>query len=57
MGLVLYGANWAVARVAVPRFTGGGMELRVALCHLIFGLITAAVYKGMTAGPSLKKVN
>lgn len=45
VGLVLYGINLAIVSFAFPQFLG--LEGRVAFTHFAFGLISAALYKGM----------
>jgi hypothetical protein len=52
VGLVLYAVNVAVVSTALPQFRG--MEGRVAFTHFAFGLIAAALYKGM-ARPRIEK--
>ena len=45
VGLALYGVNLALVAIVLPQFRG--MEGRVAFTHFAFGLISAALYKGM----------
>ena len=45
MGAILYGINLAVTVMAFPQLQG--MEGRVVFTHLVFGIFTAALYKGM----------
>lgn len=45
MGAILYGVNLAVTVIAFPQLQG--MESRVVFTHLVFGIFTAALYKGM----------
>jgi hypothetical protein len=46
LGLVLYIGNAALVSLLAPRLTG--MEERVIFTHVVFGVMAAALYKGMT---------
>ena len=50
VGLGLYGINWAVVSVMAPELTGG--EVGVLVTHALFGLVTAAGYKGFARPPA-----
>ena len=51
-GLVLYGLNFAVFRLAAPQFTGP-YEFNVALAHVLFGGIAAGCVRGFLRPPQL----
>jgi len=45
VGLGLYLLNFAAFRLLAPAMTG--LEWPVALAHVVFGLLTTAIYRGM----------
>jgi hypothetical protein len=53
VGLGLYLVNFAAVRIFDPEWLGG--EIRVAVTHALFGLFTAAIYKGMARRPEEKR--
>lgn len=50
VGIGLYGVNWAVFRFFAPGIMGP--EWPVALAHLVFGLLTTAIYRGLAKRPA-----